>query len=158
MVGASSKKAKEITFIIDLEEWTRSRPPKRKKEKISDRWTGVNQSWGRLQSESQKSRKRKRGHCFMKTFIIPETLSPVLKEGCAPARSACGVEGLGWRGSMQMWLFFLKVIKTCINQESRNVFRELRVQHICRGTSVCVFPSALGLSLNVKAVLIATQT
>jgi hypothetical protein len=38
------------------------------------------------------------------------------------------------------------------------VFRELRVQHICRGTSVCVFPSALGLSLNVKAVLIATQT
>lgn len=54
--------------------------------------------------------------------------------------------------------FFLKVIKTCINQESRNVFRELRVQHICRGTSVCVFPSALGLSLNVKAVLIATQT
>lgn len=54
--------------------------------------------------------------------------------------------------------FFFKVIKTCINQESRNVFRELRVQHICRGTSVCVFPSALGLSLNVKAVLIATQT
>lgn len=31
---------------------------------------------------------------------------------------------------------FKKVIKTCINQESRNVFHELWVQHICQGTSV----------------------
>lgn len=42
MVGESSKKAKEITFKIDLEERTRSRLPRRKKEKMSDRWTGVN--------------------------------------------------------------------------------------------------------------------
>lgn len=53
---------------------------------------------------------------------------------------------------------FKEVIKTCIGQELRDVFHELRAQHICQGTSVCFCLSVLELSLNMKAVLIATQT